>query len=199
MRLRDIAPLVFVVIACSMLNREGPNVTCADLGDGATNACADGIIATCSAGEMRWRVCEDEKACEQSWQVDGGFRCAESDPVPSPGPSGGSGGGAGAGGSGGGSGGNAGNAGTGGGAGATPAVAFCGSCPTGYMMVATACNTECGACGCEQHLCASNAQYAAGMSLAQNSCKQGEHSILSVPDCLPGCTSCGTRLLCVVD
>ncbi len=193
MRLRDIAPLVFVLAACSMLNREGPDVTCADLSDGATNACADGIIATCSAGEVRWRVCDDEKACEQSWQVEGQYRCKDSDLVPDPtGGSGGSGG----------SGATGGAGATGGTGGAAPALAICGSCPTGYSMVANACNKECGDCGCFQNLCVSAAQTAAGVQVAQNFCEQGKHPILSVADCLPSqqpCSSCGTRLLCVPD
>lgn len=90
--------------ACSTLNREGPNVTCADLNDGAVNACQEGIIATCRSGTVSWKVCDDKDACDATWQQPGGFRCSESDPVPSG--SGGTGGG--------GTGGTGGSGGTGG-------------------------------------------------------------------------------------
>lgn len=85
--------LLALATACSVLNRDGPDATCANLDDGAKNACADGIIATCTAGEVRWHVCDDEKACEQAWQVEGQYRCADSDPFPNGVPTGGSGGG----------------------------------------------------------------------------------------------------------
>ncbi|MBX3125541.1 MAG: hypothetical protein KF718_02450 [Polyangiaceae bacterium] len=69
--------------ACSTLNREGPDVTCADLNDGAVNACQEGIIATCRNGTVSWKVCEDKDTCEATWQQPGGFRCNETDPAPS--------------------------------------------------------------------------------------------------------------------
>jgi len=172
--------LLAAVAACSVLNREGPDVTCTDLDNGAKNACSDGIIATCAAGEVRWQVCDARDACEQSWQVDGRFRCADSDPVP---------GGAG------GSGGSGGTA-TGGSGGSAPAVAVCGTCPTGYSMAANACNKECGDCGCFQKLCV---QQGVAVQLAQGTCPPGQHSVLTVPDCPAGCANCGERLLCVTD
>lgn len=184
------------VLACSVLNREGPDVTCADLGDGTRNACAEGIIATCSAGEVRWHVCDDKKACEQTWQIDGQYRCSDTDLIP--GPTGGAGGSAGSGATGGlGTGGSTATGGTGG---VAAAVAVCGSCPTGYSQAANACNKECGDCGCFQRLCVSAAQQATGVTIAQDMCASGQHSILTVPNCLGGsCANCGERLLCVSD
>jgi hypothetical protein len=175
--------LLLGVLACSVLNREGPDVTCADLGDGARNACAEGIIATCSAGEVRWHVCDDKKACEQTWQIDGQFRCADSESVPGAGGGGGSGaiGGSGA---------------SGGTGGKASAVAVCGTCPSGYSMAANACNKECGDCGCFQSLCA---QQGLAVQLAQDACPSGQHSVLAVPNCLASCANCGQRLLCVPD
>jgi hypothetical protein len=44
--------------SCSSLNREGPLVTCADLQDGKTNACKEGIIASCKDGStVTYEVC----------------------------------------------------------------------------------------------------------------------------------------------
>jgi hypothetical protein len=74
---------VALVSACSSLNRSGPDVTCADLRNGVENACAQGIVATCSGGRVGWRVCDDKSACEASWQTNGRYRCAQSDPLPS--------------------------------------------------------------------------------------------------------------------
>lgn len=136
--------LLGLVAACSMLNREGPDVTCTDLGDGAENACVDGIIASCSGGAVHWRVCDDKKACEQSWQVEGQFRCADSDPIPNAAPTGGSGGG------GGGTGAVAGNGGTGavpetGGSGGTggTSAASCDQCITNSCAdKINACNAD---------------------------------------------------------
>lgn len=122
-----------VLAACSLANREGPNVTCADLGNGATNACEEGILATCIGNEITYRVCDEESVCSQSWQVAGAYRCSNTESTPMPpdvpaagsgagtggvGPTGGSGGAAGSpvGGTGGmsGSGGTGGTGGTGG-------------------------------------------------------------------------------------
>lgn len=75
---------VLLVLGCSSLNREGPDLSCADLQNGAANACAEGIIATCSAGQVDWRVCGDKSACEADWQTSGRYRCAQSDLLPSP-------------------------------------------------------------------------------------------------------------------
>ncbi len=63
--------------ACSLLNREGPDVTCADLKNGAQNACADGIIATCPGGVVRFEVCSAKSVCGESWQTAGQFRCEQ--------------------------------------------------------------------------------------------------------------------------
>jgi hypothetical protein len=67
--------------ACSYLNREGPIVSCATLGNGAENACQEGIIATCEGGSVQYVVCESQSACEALWQVPGQYRCALQDPV----------------------------------------------------------------------------------------------------------------------
>lgn len=185
--------VVLLLVGCSTLNREGPDVTCTDLDNGAENACADGIIATCQGGAVRWSVCEQASACEAAWQTVGRYRCAQSDPLPVLPAASGSGGSAGSGGSSG----SAAQGGTGGRAVSPVAVAVCGSCPSGYRMVANACNRECGDCGCFQQLCVSDAQAQAGVSLGQNVCGENTRSVLSVPDCLGSCGSCGTRELCV--
>lgn len=67
---------------CSLFNREGPTVTCQDLGNGTTNACKDGIVATCSTGKIRYTVCDDKNACDGTWQTGGRYRCAERDTIP---------------------------------------------------------------------------------------------------------------------
>jgi len=86
------AGFLVVVAACSLQNREGPDVTCADLNDGAFNACEQGIIATCSGGAVMWRVCEDDPdVCDAPWQVTGDYSC-EPPFVEGSGGSGGSGG-----------------------------------------------------------------------------------------------------------
>jgi hypothetical protein len=69
-----------------MFNREGPNVTCADLKDGRINACEDGIIASCKDGQtVTHEVCTEsdgatsaEEICEASWQKHGAYVCEES-------------------------------------------------------------------------------------------------------------------------
>lgn len=68
--------------ACSLLNREGPDVSCADLQNGAANACADGIIATCSNGTVSYKVCDEKSACSAPWQTSGRYRCTETEPAP---------------------------------------------------------------------------------------------------------------------
>lgn len=60
---------------CSLFNRYGPETTCAELMNGAVNDCADGIIATCEAGAVAFRVCDDSAACDATWQVPGHYRC----------------------------------------------------------------------------------------------------------------------------
>lgn len=67
---------------CSVLNRAGPEDTCAGLQNGAVNDCRDGIIATCIGAQVTYRVCDDKSACEQSWQTPGAYRCGQSDPPP---------------------------------------------------------------------------------------------------------------------
>lgn len=78
-----------LLLACSVLNREGPTETCADLNNGQSNACREGIIASCVGGTMSYEVCGDDKACDATWQKAGQYHC---DQVASPGGSGGSGG-----------------------------------------------------------------------------------------------------------
>jgi hypothetical protein len=74
--------LFLAIVSCSLLNREGPDVTCADLKNGATNACSDGITATCLSGQIVYEVCQDEMVCKASWQTIGRYRCSDSDPLP---------------------------------------------------------------------------------------------------------------------
>lgn len=80
--------------ACSMFNREGPDVTCDDLQQGAINACAEGIIGTCKDGAVEYRVCADDgetaaaDICEAAWQVADAYRCASGDEDFNPAPSG---------------------------------------------------------------------------------------------------------------
>lgn len=79
------AVCIIACSACSSQNREGPDVTCADLANGKTNACAEGIIAYCMGGTVRYKVCTDsdndaaKAICEQSWQLPGQYRCKQSD------------------------------------------------------------------------------------------------------------------------
>jgi hypothetical protein len=66
--------------ACSLLNREGPDVRCADLACGRINACEQNIIASCSDGvTVKYHVCSADQAdvCKEDWQVDGQFKCDE--------------------------------------------------------------------------------------------------------------------------
>lgn len=78
--------VAFVTFAsCSMFNREGPDVSCADLEDGRINACADGIIATCVNRRVVYEVCtegvggvEPDELCDANWQERGAYRCARS-------------------------------------------------------------------------------------------------------------------------
>lgn len=119
--IQTLAVLTLLLAGCSILNREGPDVTCADLNNGAKNACEDDIIATCVDGKVTFEVC-DVGACSETWQTDGRFRCSQDDPVPQgsggtggTGASGGSGGTSGTGGSSG-----TGGAGTGGSGGCNP-------------------------------------------------------------------------------
>lgn len=68
---------------CSLTNRSGPDVTCADL-QGGVNACADGIIASCLDGALVYEVCTEERydvapedLCGGSWQIDGAYSCGD--------------------------------------------------------------------------------------------------------------------------
>lgn len=77
--------IVVFMVACSLLNRNGPNVTCADLQGGAINACQDGIIASCANGTtVTWQVCADTQStdgaevCSAEWQRPGQYRCLSS-------------------------------------------------------------------------------------------------------------------------
>jgi hypothetical protein len=80
--------LAAVCGGCSIFNREGPDVSCGDLGNGASNACENGIIASCADGQqITYEVCTNEidgvaamDLCGASWQASGAFRCA---PLPS--------------------------------------------------------------------------------------------------------------------
>ena len=70
--------LVVAMAACSLGNREGPNVTCADLQCGKINACQDSIIAQCVDGvTVKYHVCIPDKpdVCSADWQVPGQFKC----------------------------------------------------------------------------------------------------------------------------
>jgi hypothetical protein len=73
------APL-WLAPGCSLQNRDGPVVTCADLECGRINACQDGIIAQCLDGEtVRYVVCDDgnDEICEEKWQTPDAYRCFE--------------------------------------------------------------------------------------------------------------------------
>lgn len=71
--------------SCSALNREGPLVTCDELGGGTSNACADGIIASCKDGaNVTYQVCENDvdgtsakDLCTASWQAPGNYACSD--------------------------------------------------------------------------------------------------------------------------
>lgn len=119
--IQTLAVLTLLLAGCSILNREGPDVTCADLNNGAKNACEDDIIATCVDGKVTFEVC-DVGACSETWQTDGKFRCSQDDPAPDLQGTGGTGGSGGTGGAAGG--------GTGGGTGGS------GGCdPTGPCLI----------------------------------------------------------------
>ena len=67
---------------CSLSNKEGPDVTCADLQCGRVNACSEGIIASCSDGKtMKWHVCTDtaKDICGEDWQKPDQYKCDEFD------------------------------------------------------------------------------------------------------------------------
>lgn len=67
---------------CSLSNKEGPDVTCADLLCGQVNACSEGIIASCADGvTVKWHVCTENAAdiCGEEWQKPGQYKCDEYD------------------------------------------------------------------------------------------------------------------------
>ena len=67
---------VFGLPACSLLNQEGPDVSCADLECGRINACKEGIIAQCADGRhLKFHVCGSSDVCKQTWQTQGAFKC----------------------------------------------------------------------------------------------------------------------------
>lgn len=74
--------IIAVMASCSIFNREGPHVTCADLDGGLRNACKNGIIASCSDGAtVTATVCDDSTTCDNNWQTTGAYRCSQSDPI----------------------------------------------------------------------------------------------------------------------
>jgi len=209
---------VVALLGCSLANREGPDVTCVDLQSGAENACADGIVATCQAGAVRWLACDDATACKAPWQTVGRYRCAESDPIPvllrldggAPGGAGsgsgvpsGTGGGAGAGTT-------TGGAGSGSAAGGTSGdpgdlgIGVCGACPTSYTRIAQAINDNCGGCSCglaspgdcAQSLCVrKGSEQQIVVSNSGSGCSLGRE-IKSVPD---KCAPAGVKRLCLLE
>ena len=72
---------VLLASGCSVLNREGPAVTCEDLRYGLVNACQDGIIASCLHAKIAYTLC-DADACEQDFQSPGAYRCGPELEVP---------------------------------------------------------------------------------------------------------------------
>lgn len=77
--------LMFValfVVACSTQNREGLDLSCGELQNGGINACREGIITSCVSGTVRYEVCNNENACEASWQTRSRYRCKETEPLP---------------------------------------------------------------------------------------------------------------------
>jgi hypothetical protein len=72
--------LCAAVPTCSLSNKEGPAVTCADLQCGKLNDCHDGIIASCLDGKtMKYYVCYEngQDICDEEWQIRGQYRCEE--------------------------------------------------------------------------------------------------------------------------
>jgi hypothetical protein len=83
-----IYPMGFIILfgnllCCSMLNREGPSVSCQELLLGAVNDCKDGIIASCEDQNIvTYEVCTESvegadasSLCEASWQKKGAYAC----------------------------------------------------------------------------------------------------------------------------
>jgi hypothetical protein len=78
-----VGPLLSLLVAtaCSLLNRDGPVVSCEELDDGTVNACEEGIIATCIDGDVRYTACDDPSACKEPWQLPGAYRCTSGEPL----------------------------------------------------------------------------------------------------------------------
>jgi len=72
---------VVLLGGCSLLNREGPEVTCEALEGGAVSACEDSVIARCADGvTVTYEVCDTklipgDDICEASWQDRRNHRC----------------------------------------------------------------------------------------------------------------------------
>jgi len=79
---RSAIAILLFVSACSLANREGPSVTCGSLGDGAKNACQEGIIATCRSSTVNYQACDDQSSCSATWQLAGRYRCTENELPP---------------------------------------------------------------------------------------------------------------------
>jgi hypothetical protein len=63
---------------CSLLNQEGPEVTCEELACGKINACREGIIAQCADGvHLKYHVCGTTDVCKATWQVEGAYKCTQ--------------------------------------------------------------------------------------------------------------------------
>lgn len=69
-----VAAAVVLLGGCSLLNREGPEVTCEALEGGAVSACEDSVIARCADGvTVTYEVCDTkliagDDVCKASWQ-----------------------------------------------------------------------------------------------------------------------------------
>jgi cysteine-rich repeat protein len=77
-----------LLVSCSLLNREGPDVTCDDLLGGAISACEQSVIARCLDGEtVTYEVCDEElvpgeDVCSASWQDPKNHRCSDAEEPP---------------------------------------------------------------------------------------------------------------------
>lgn len=75
--------MLVIVAGCSLENREGVDLTCAELEHGRINACQDGIITSCVAGTVHYRVCPEEEICSEPWQQPNAYRCSIGENLPS--------------------------------------------------------------------------------------------------------------------
>lgn len=71
-----------IALGCSLQNREGHDLSCEELENGSINACKDGIITSCEAGRVQYRVCSDENVCSESWQQPDAYRCSVGETLP---------------------------------------------------------------------------------------------------------------------